>query len=132
MTAFSNAEKADCAMREAAIRRSFYAKRIAARRMDPSFAERELALMREIAADYAFRANEDDAKAAPVGCGAGGYVRSDGKWYVADHLMRAVGQGYGTREEVLAALRKAAPVDTAMEEGTRMERAFGDGNDLGG
>ena len=49
---FTHSEKATSAEREARMRRGFYKKRVEANQMTQAAADREIALMEEIAADY--------------------------------------------------------------------------------
>lgn len=61
MTLYTNADKAKCATREAAMRRSVYPKRVAEGRMSREIALREIAIMSEIAEDYRKAAAQDEA-----------------------------------------------------------------------
>lgn len=55
MTKYSDGEKAAAAEREVAMRRSVYAIRIDSRKMTRAEADREIAIMQEIADDYRAR-----------------------------------------------------------------------------
>lgn len=59
--AFTAAEKALCAKREANLRQRVYSRQVAQGRMTAARAKREIALMSEIAVDYQARARTEDA-----------------------------------------------------------------------
>jgi hypothetical protein len=59
MTVFTNQEKALCAEREVQQREWVYPRRVEAGKMKRERANRELALMREIAAEYRAKADEE-------------------------------------------------------------------------
>jgi len=60
MTPFTNREKLDCARRELAMRRSVYPRWVASGKMRQTDADREVATMAAIVADYAERAGVED------------------------------------------------------------------------
>ena len=55
---FTDAEKQQCAAREARIRQHVYKRNVKAGKMSPLHAQREIALMEEIADDYEQRARD--------------------------------------------------------------------------
>jgi len=59
---FSYREKANCAKREVEQRRFVYERAVKTGRMKEGFAQRQIALMEEIADDYEKLADEEDAK----------------------------------------------------------------------
>lgn len=63
VTEFTNQEKAMCAEREVQQREWVYPRRVADGKMKQAKADRELDLMREIAAEYRAKADAEAAKA---------------------------------------------------------------------
>ena len=59
---FTAADKAKCAEREVAQRRRVYPRLVESRRMKQAEADRQIALMEAIAADYRARADAEGAK----------------------------------------------------------------------
>lgn len=62
MTRFTNREKAECAERESKMRDRVYPRRVCAGQMTAEAAERVTAMMREIAAEYRKRAEQDEPR----------------------------------------------------------------------
>lgn len=62
MIRFTNREKAECAERESKMRDRVYPRRVGTGRMTAEAAERETALMREIAAECRARAAQDEPR----------------------------------------------------------------------
>lgn len=62
MADFSNREKAECAEREVKQRGWVYPKRVANQKMTQALADRQIALMSAIAAEYRAKADEEEAK----------------------------------------------------------------------
>lgn len=60
MTGFTAREKADCARREIAQRLRVYPRRIAEGKMSQALADRQIALMKEIAEEYDEKAEQDE------------------------------------------------------------------------
>mgnify|MGYP003529299287 FL=1 len=58
----TNKDKAECAEREVKQRRYVYPRRVADGKMTQALADRQIALMEAIAADYRAKADEEDAK----------------------------------------------------------------------
>lgn len=59
---FTAADKAKCAEREVAQRRRVYPRLVESRRMKQAEADRQIAIMEAIAADYTAQADGEDAK----------------------------------------------------------------------
>ena len=59
---FTAAEKAKCATREVAQRRRVYPRLVESQRMKQAEADRQIAIMEAIAADYRAQADAEDAK----------------------------------------------------------------------
>ena len=62
MGEITNKDKAECAEREVKQRRYVYPRRVADGKMTQALADRQIALMEAIAADYRAKADEEDAK----------------------------------------------------------------------
>lgn len=60
--AFTAADKAACAEREVTQRRRVYPRLVESRRMKQAEADRQIAIMEAIAADYRAQADADEAK----------------------------------------------------------------------
>lgn len=58
---FTNKDKAECAEREVKQRQWVYPRRVASGKMTQALADRQIALMEAIAADYRAKADEEDA-----------------------------------------------------------------------
>jgi hypothetical protein len=61
VSAFTNREKADAAAREVRMRQRVYPRRVASGAMDQTGADKQIAIMEEIAQDYRAMAEQDDA-----------------------------------------------------------------------
>jgi hypothetical protein len=59
---FTNREKADCAKREVTQRKRVYQRQVADGRMKANFAARQIGMMEEIAAEYAAKAEAEEAE----------------------------------------------------------------------
>jgi hypothetical protein len=59
---FTDKDKAECAEREVKQRRYVYPRRVADGKMTQALADRQIAIMEAIAADYRAKADAEDAK----------------------------------------------------------------------
>jgi len=60
MSTFTNRQKADEARREVALRRRVYSRRVEEGRMTQADCDRQIAIMADMQADYAAKAEEDE------------------------------------------------------------------------